>query len=450
MVPADAGAATVSTARGVDEEEVSFVYATFTAARGERNRLTVRGARGRYSGLVLRDPGSRVRARGGCKSLGPHAAKCPSDDRSSVISLGDRSDRLTLLGSGSVLSGPGNDRVALRGMGSVLGGSGNDRLSGGPYGVSLSGGRGDDVLRGGSAHDRLDGGLGRDRLYGRGDDDDLVDGETDARAARDLFDGGAQGLLGNTVEFSRRQRSLLIDLRSNRTSTHDSIVGIQNITSGGGDDHLIGDAADNRLRGGPGDDVIVDDMGKDTAIGGPGNDRLSGGAGKDYLIGEADSDQLDGGPGDDAFDTKEIDDDGGHGTPNRPDEVVCGDGADTARSDASDTVELACEQLWAESFGGDIVLWTVPAFGGDHADFTATFVGLQTAIGTLGLTGPAGEHYGQADYVVPPDGTPTTVSVPLSSAAVAALHVGTTVQVNVVPDRYARPSGYRVFLRASY
>ena len=224
--------------------------------------------------------------------------------------------------------------------------------------------------------------------------------------------------------FSSRQQSLRVDLRSRRTSTRDTIVGIRNVTGGSGDDRLTGDAADNRLSGGPGDDVVADDVGDDIPIGGSGDDRLSGGAGKDYLIGEAGTDRLDGGPGDDVFDTKEVDDDGGHGTPNRPDEVACGDGADTARSDATDTLELACEQLEAEAYGGEIVLGTIPALRGDHADFTATFAGLQAAVGTLSLSG-----------------------VPLNSVAVAALHAGTTVQVNTVPDHF-RSSGYRMFLRA--
>jgi hypothetical protein len=113
----------------------------------------------------------------------------------------------------------------------------------------------------------------------------------------------------------------------------------------------------------------------------------------------------------------------------------------------TDTLELACEQLEAEAYSGEIVLGTIPALRGDRADFTATFAGSQAAVGTLSLSGPTGEPYGQAGYVVPPDGTPTRVSVPLNSVAVAALHAGTTVQVNIVPDQF-RSSGYRMFLRA--
>ena len=169
---------------------------------------------------------------------------------------------------------------------------------------SLFGGKGNDVLRGGaSLYDRLDGGPGRDRLYGGGAIDILIDGETDAQAAPDLFDGGgAPDADGDAVDFSRRQDSLRIDLKRGRTSTGDTIVGVRTVTGGSGDDRLTVNAAYNTLNGGPGDDAIDGGgIGNDVSVGGPGDDRLSGGIGNDYLVGEADRDRLDGGPGDDSF-----------------------------------------------------------------------------------------------------------------------------------------------------
>jgi hypothetical protein len=424
VAPGDAAASTASTATAVDVEGFPYEYAKFTAARGEQNRVTVRG---RFGRVVIRDSGSRMRTRGGCRALGPHAAKCPAGYAGPSISLRD-----------------GNDRVNLRGSGTAYGGAGNDRLTGGSY-VSFFGGTGKDVLRGGAQNDWLNGGAGRDRLYGRGEADDLFDGETDADAARDLFNGGAPGFSGNTLHFTRRQKSLRVDLERGQASTRDTILGVQNITGGSGDDELTGDDADNRLRGGRGDDAIDGGAGNDSSSGGPGNDRLSGGVGNDYLEGHSGADGLDGGPGNDELHSREADDDGGQGSRTMPDEVGCGDGADKAWSDAPDTLERACEQLVAE----DIQIATVPALRGDHAEFIATSrVGRSSAaVGTLSLHSPAGEEYGRAGYVVPPDGT-TTVSVPLTPNGVAALRAGIVVEVTVVSDGLTTSSGYRMFLRA--
>jgi RTX calcium-binding nonapeptide repeat (4 copies) len=423
--PVDAAASTVSTVRRVDDD-ATYLSARFTAARGEENRLTVRP--GGIEGLIIRDTGSRVRARGACKSLGRHAAVCPADDADS-ISLGDRNDRVIVLGTVAAIA---------------YAGAGNDRLTGTEGDVWFAGGRGNDVLRGSASYDRLTGGPGRDRLYGRGEADELFDGETDANAARDLFDGGAPGFGGNTLDFSRRRDALRIDLERGQASTHDTIVRIRNVTGGSGDDHLTGDAAGNTLSGGPSHDTIDGGTGNDVAIGGFGDDRLSGGLGDDGLFGSAGEDRLDGGLGDDRLDSREPDDDGGQGTPAMPDEVTCGDDADMAESDASDTLEPACEQMRDL----DIELGTVPTLIGDHAEFIATsFSGIGPGLGrhTLSLDSLTGEEYGSTAYVVPPDGT-ITISVPLTAAGVAALRAGTVMQVNLV--HVGVSSGYRMFLRA--
>jgi hypothetical protein len=350
-----------------------------------------------------------------------------------------------------------NDRINLRSSGAVRGGAGHDRLTC-TRACSLFGGRGNDVLRGGASYDRLDGGPGRDRLYGGGATDILIDGETDARAAPDLFDGGgAPDADGDAVDFSRRRDSVRIDLKRGRTSTGDTIVGVRTVTGGSGDDQLTGDAAYNTLNGGPGDDAIDGGAGNDVSVGGPGNDRLSGGIGNDYLVGEADRDRLDGGTGDDSLSSREAIDNGHQGFPTMADQLSCGDGADVVTSDAADTLEPACDQLGAE----DVQLRTVPMLRGDHAEFTATWTfpgGLgRAAVGTLSLHSLVGEEYGKARYAVPSAGT-MTISVPLTSAGVAALRAGTVVQVDLVPDPLviapgSQPmligsSGYRMFLRA--
>ena len=317
------------------------------------------------------------------------------------------------------------------------------------------------MLRGGASSDRLDGGPGRDRLYGGGATDILIEGETDAQAAPDLFDGGgAPDAEGDAVDFSGRQDPLRVDLKRGRTGTGDTIVRVRRVTGGSGDDQLTGDAARNTLHGGPGDDAIDGGAGDDGLGGGPGNDRLSGGIGNDSLEGQADRDRLDGGPGNDSvFGNEAISD---HGFPTMPDAVSCGDGADVVTSDAADTLGPACDELAAE----DVQLQTVPTLRGGsrgvHCDLEAFFSIPVSAlgspgnphVGTLSLHSLVGEEYGQARYFVPSAGT--TVSVPLTSAGVAALRAGTVVQVALVPDPpdpllfapVSIPSGYRMLLRA--
>jgi hypothetical protein len=333
VAPPAAGASTVSSIRGVDEGG-RYYYAKFSATRGERNRLTVRTRHtSSFRGVVIRDTGSRVRARGRCESLDRHSAKCAATYGQASISLGDLNDRVDLLGSVS---------------GGVHGGAGNDLMIGrSRWGGNFFGGKGNDVLRGGAEDDVLDGGPGRDRLYGAGGDDTLIDGETDAQAAPDLFDGGrGSGAEGDTVDFRRRDSALRIDLERGLASTGDTIVRVRNVAGGSGDDVLTGDAVGNTLDGGLGDDAIDGGSGNDLELGGLGDDRLSGGVGNDDLIAHGGRDRLDGGAGDDVFFTNEATDGSSAGTPILPDEVACGDGADAAVSDASDTLERACDQLW--------------------------------------------------------------------------------------------------------
>lgn len=86
--------------------------------------------------------------------------------------------------------------------------------------------------------------------------------------------------------------------------------GALKLTSGNGDDRLLGSAKSDVLRGGLGDDNISGldgndrlqgDAGDDTLYGGDGRDSLSGGAGSDTLYGGSGDDKLYGGSGDDTF-----------------------------------------------------------------------------------------------------------------------------------------------------
>src|SRR4051794_3602883 len=299
LVAGDAQASTAFADISLNEDDY-FGPVTFTAAPGEKNRLTVAPG---GAGIVFRDAGSRVRARGQCESLGRHAATCPISEDVPSISLRDRNDRAKLRAGVSA---------------EVAGGSGND------------------VLRGGGGYDSLNGGPGRDRLFGGRGGDTLVDGETDSQAAPDVFDGGPDAS-ADTVDFSMRRKSLRINLMGGRTSTRDTMVGIEDVTGGSGNDRIVGDAEANTLAGGPGRDVLRGGAGHDVPMGGPGADRVSGGNGDDVVWGGGGHDRLSGGAGNDLLESNEANE-GATARPGASDEVACGDGADSAVSDASDTL----------------------------------------------------------------------------------------------------------------
>jgi hypothetical protein len=101
-----------------------------------------------------------------------------------------------------------------------------------------------------------------------------------------------------------------------------------------GDDHLVGTAAAELLRGFDGNDNIEAGDGGDCVQGGAGDDVLLGGSGNDLLIGAEGADRFDGGPGNDELYAR----DGVAET------VACGAGLDLAIVDAADHV-TGCETI---------------------------------------------------------------------------------------------------------
>lgn len=100
---------------------------------------------------------------------------------------------------------------------------------------------------------------------------------------------GENGVLG-VVHFIKYGHS------AGRIANSDAFVeggaGEDNLSTGDGEDTLLGYA---------GNDTIEGKGGADTLIGGAGNDALYGGEGNDLLIGSAGSDTLSGGKGDDTY-----------------------------------------------------------------------------------------------------------------------------------------------------
>ena len=170
-------------------------------------------------------------------------------------------------------------------------GDGNDRIIGTAANNRLEGMRGNDILVGNAGNDFLNGGAGNDRLVGG------------AGIDRAYFIGAAAA----TVNLN-----LLVAQATGYGS--DTLLGIENLTSGTGNDRLTGNASANSLSSGAGNDILVGNAGNDTLSGGAGNDRLFGGLAADRLLGGTGADAfifnttLGGGNNDTIVDFSVIDD----------------------------------------------------------------------------------------------------------------------------------------------
>ena len=156
--------------------------------------------------------------------------------------------------------------VSLIGIASINSGPGND---------TVFGSTGADVINGGTGNDLLIGGAGNDVF------------KVGGSAGTDSYDGGADF---DTIEASKSAISLVV--------TGTNITGIEAISSGGFSGFkLVGTGSANVLDfsaisligvefidAGAGNDVVIGSAGADAIIGGSGRDTLTGGAGNDTFI----------------------------------------------------------------------------------------------------------------------------------------------------------------------
>jgi Ca2+-binding RTX toxin-like protein len=213
-------------------------------------------------------------------------------------------DRLN--GIENVIGGVGNDTLTGNsGANTLDGGAGDDKLLGGGGADNLIGGLGNDTLIGGRDNDILSGGDGNDTfIYNFGDGADSVDGgagsdtlniigTTGSNTLDVIYNGAALtnfegGTLANletvnadlqggtdTLSYAGTTADVSVNLAAHTGSGFTSILGVENVAGGSGNDTLTGDSGANRLSGG---------AGNDTLDGGGGNDTLSGGAGDDTYI----------------------------------------------------------------------------------------------------------------------------------------------------------------------
>jgi Ca2+-binding RTX toxin-like protein len=158
---------------------------------------------------------------------------------------------------------------------SLDGGPGNDTLNGGGGGADvLTGGPDNDTLEGVGEKDILDGGEGTDTLYGGGGSDTLKGGV------------GADTLNGETVTDPNESSSTDVASYEDRDEdVHISIDGVANDGEGCAaptattpceGDSLV---KVERVLGGDGDDTLIGDDNANILVGGPGNDTIDGGPG---------------------------------------------------------------------------------------------------------------------------------------------------------------------------
>ncbi|MFM7393866.1 MAG: FKBP-type peptidyl-prolyl cis-trans isomerase [Cyanobium sp.] len=142
-------------------------------------------------------------------------------------------------------------RIGLDGADHLIGSTISDGLAALGGDDILSGLDGDDLLLGGGGDDRLAGGQGKDLLDGGNGSDTAAFGSTD-----------------NTVNLS-------LTAPQPTGEGLDSLVSIESVDAGDGNDQVTGNGLANSIGGGKGNDVLS---------GGGGSDRLSGGAGADQFL----------------------------------------------------------------------------------------------------------------------------------------------------------------------
>jgi Ca2+-binding RTX toxin-like protein len=161
----------------------------------------------------------------------------------------------------------------------ISGGAGNDWMSGLGGNDSLYGGAGNDTLLGGGGDDEAYGGLGNDNFIGgSGPGDDYYDGE--------------QG--SDAVTFFSATQTVTVNLTTGTATGaeigSDTLVNIENVYGGSGNDSLTGDDLANTLFGSAGNDTLIGNGGNDFLDGAAGNDTMQGGTGNDTYVVDSASD----------------------------------------------------------------------------------------------------------------------------------------------------------------
>lgn len=185
--------------------------------------------------------------------------------------------------------GPGENDT-LRAFENATGGSGDDTIGGTDSANVLLGNGGADTITDLAGADTVDGGPGDDRLLqGKNidGDDQLSGGEGVDEVSYALRSRGPQG-----------EGTLLIDLSGDRTSGSteafegDVLTGLENATTGSGNDQIYGTEGPNVIVTGNGRNRVYAGAGDDVVTGGGGRDDVDDGLGADTVRTGGDCDRV--------------------------------------------------------------------------------------------------------------------------------------------------------------
>ena len=247
-------------------------------------------------------------------------------DGSDLMSGGGGNDSLYAhLGDDTVNGEGGNDLVdGYDGDDVINGGSGSDTLYGGDDDDTIDGGFQSDLIFGGEGNDEIEGGRGNDTIDA-GDGHDVIDaGQNhdevhvgDGADTVDLGGGGdtvfISGFGNNTIDGdwgndtavfesnSAVNVNLVFGFADRGVEGTDSLVNIENVETGNGNDTVVGSAADNEIDTGNGADYVYGYHGDDTVYAGSHNDTVDGGQGEDMIFGSFGADSLNGNTGHDTI-----------------------------------------------------------------------------------------------------------------------------------------------------
>ena len=225
-----------------------------------------------------------------------------------LVSMAEEDDRGLIVVDGRTLTVEQQDFV---------GDEGNNTLVGTAEDDSLLGLGGNDTIRGGEGNDVLDGGDGDDSLYADSGVDTLIGGTgtdftsfdlsaetTDITVEySDINNGSITNGAKDGTTLQEIERVTLtsgsgddtIDLSA--TNYPSPLAWSANVSSGAGDDTVVGGTGRDILRGEEGNDELFGEEGTDRIEGGAGNDLLDGGDGNDELYSDAGVDTIIGGEG---------------------------------------------------------------------------------------------------------------------------------------------------------
>jgi Ca2+-binding RTX toxin-like protein len=161
-----------------------------------------------------------------------------------------------------------------------------DRFDAGAGDDIVVGGSGNDYLSGSEGNDSLIGGVGNDTLIGDAGDDIFADEDgsdvVDGGVGDDLYELYLESATRNIVvtagqfqdlEAARIYTGLGDDVINISSVTSSNVWGFSEISTGAGNDMVVGSSGDDSLDGGEGSDILVGSNGDlDTLIGGAGDD----------------------------------------------------------------------------------------------------------------------------------------------------------------------------------